>query len=365
MVTLWIRTEYVAHENRAILTPEHAEYLVKQGHNIVVEKSPRRVFGDDEYERVGCTMVPAGRWEEAPESAIILGLKKIPDDNFPLIHWHVYFAHAYNHKRIFVEKSDANNLIRRFLEGKGKHFDLEFLTDEQHRRVCSFGYYAGIVGAYFALCLWYEKRYKNKQIFDYSNYYNNRSYFYNAVNVYAQHSKPTILVLGAAGRCGSGVTEILEKHNMEYTTWGRCDTQLADRIKNIIHFDIVINCIAATEETCDLITPELLSHNDKLSVISDIGCETSSNNPIKIYKGTTSYDNLSHKIQSSSGVVDVIAIDNLPSFFPRESSYYFSSQFMPRILDFIEGKKTSPWINAGLVFEKSCQNLILSLRKKS
>lgn len=357
MAILWLRTEYKENETRAALTPEHAKYLIDKGHNVIVEKSAARIFKNSEYEQSGCGVAKADEWRYAPENAIILGLKKIPDDNFPLIHKHIYFAHAYNNKRIFTEKLDSLNLFKRFTEGNGLHYDLEFLTDENSRRICAFGYYAGIVGAYFSLCLWYEKHYQRKEMFDYSQQSNNELYFYNKVDNYCQYKKPSVLVIGATGRCGSGVVEILKRHNIPYVAWGRAETQNAACMKSVMNFDILINCISASEETNDILTHKDLINNRKLSVIGDIGCETSDNNPIKIYKGTTSYENISHRIPSSSGIIDVIAIDNLPSFFSRESSYYFSSKLMPSILDLLEGKQIFPWINANSIFKNHCSYL--------
>lgn len=36
-----------------------------------------------------------GSWTSAPEDAIILGLKELPENNDPITHRHVYFAHCY------------------------------------------------------------------------------------------------------------------------------------------------------------------------------------------------------------------------------------------------------------------------------
>ena len=48
---------------------------------INVEKSPGRVFRDEEYEAVGAHLVLEGTWPSAPKDHIIVGLKELPQDD--------------------------------------------------------------------------------------------------------------------------------------------------------------------------------------------------------------------------------------------------------------------------------------------
>ena len=61
----------------------------------------------------------------------------------------------------------------------------------------------------------------------------------------------------------------------------------------------------------------------KNTVIVDISCDyTSLNNPIKLYNSKTTWE---EPVFSYNNLVDIIAIDNLPSLLPSESSSEFSS----------------------------------------
>ncbi len=124
----WLRAECKPHERRSILLPEHVEALIKGGHHVTVEKSTQRCVPDEEYEKIvgASNMVllppphfwfhhqmkalswiavlrfallhlqaPEFSWKSAPKDAVILGLKELPEEDTPLIHNHVYFAHVY------------------------------------------------------------------------------------------------------------------------------------------------------------------------------------------------------------------------------------------------------------------------------
>lgn len=59
------------------MTPTTAKALLEAGYKINVERSPVRIFDDEEFEAVGASLVPEGSWVDAPDDAIILGLKEL------------------------------------------------------------------------------------------------------------------------------------------------------------------------------------------------------------------------------------------------------------------------------------------------
>lgn len=65
-------------EKRSALTPSTAKELIDAGFTINVERSPVRVFDDEEFEKVGATLVEEGSWPDAPAEHIIIGLKELP-----------------------------------------------------------------------------------------------------------------------------------------------------------------------------------------------------------------------------------------------------------------------------------------------
>lgn len=84
--TLHVRAETKPLEHRSAVTPDIARKLVQNGYTVNVERSPLSIFKDDEYEGTGATLVKTGSWTEVPADHIIVGLKELPEEDFPLKH---------------------------------------------------------------------------------------------------------------------------------------------------------------------------------------------------------------------------------------------------------------------------------------
>jgi saccharopine dehydrogenase (NAD+, L-lysine-forming) len=109
--------------------------------------------------RVGCTIVKALSWKDAPADAYIIGLKELPDEDSPLSHQHIFFAHCFKNQRGWKD------ILKRFIKGNGVLLDLEFLVDEKGRRIAAFGYHAGFAGTALGLDVWAHQQLSHKQIF--------------------------------------------------------------------------------------------------------------------------------------------------------------------------------------------------------
>lgn len=142
---LWLRHEVRSTERRTPLVPSDARRLVERGVTLTVEESPQRIFPVEEYEAAGCRIAPAGSWVSAPERAVVLGLKELPDQPAELTHAHIFFGHAYK------RQPGAEALLRRFAAGGGTLLDLEYLVDDDGRRLAAFGFWAGYLGAALAV----------------------------------------------------------------------------------------------------------------------------------------------------------------------------------------------------------------------
>lgn len=148
--TLHARAEEKPFEHRSCITPTTAKKLLDAGYPVLVERSPKdpnyeRIFKDEEFEKAGATLIETGSYKDAPKDRIIIGLKELPEDKFPLEHTMVHFAHCYK------QQGGWENVLARFPRGGGTLYDLEFLQDESGRRVAAFGYHAGFVGAALAI----------------------------------------------------------------------------------------------------------------------------------------------------------------------------------------------------------------------
>lgn len=120
---------------------------------IVLEVSEASIFNADEYPLEVIRAKP-GAWTTAPPGVIVLGLKELPESDTPLTHDHIFFGHC------FKGQDGWKQMLDRFDRGKGRLLDLEFLNDENGRRVAAFGYYAGFAGAALGLRIWAEKELK-------------------------------------------------------------------------------------------------------------------------------------------------------------------------------------------------------------
>lgn len=83
---LHVRAETKPLEHRSAVTPTIAKKLVNAGYVVNVERSPLSIFDDEEYEGTGATLVPTSSWTDAPSEHIIVGLKELPEEDFPLKH---------------------------------------------------------------------------------------------------------------------------------------------------------------------------------------------------------------------------------------------------------------------------------------
>jgi saccharopine dehydrogenase (NAD+, L-lysine-forming) len=83
---LHVRAETKPLEHRSSITPTIAKKLVDAGYVVNVERSSLSIFDDSEYEGTGASLVPEGSWVDAPKEHIIIGLKELPEEDFPLKH---------------------------------------------------------------------------------------------------------------------------------------------------------------------------------------------------------------------------------------------------------------------------------------
>ena len=67
--------------NESTVTPSAVRQLVEKGFKINVERSPIRIFDDEDYEKSGASLIAEGSWPVAPQDHIIIGLKELPEES--------------------------------------------------------------------------------------------------------------------------------------------------------------------------------------------------------------------------------------------------------------------------------------------
>jgi len=177
-------------------------------------------------------------WTEAPEDHIILGLKELPEDTFPLKHTHVQFAHCYKNQGGWAD------VLSRFPAGNGTLYDLEFLQDENGRRVAAFGYHAGFAGAALGVEAWAHQQVNpGKEFGAVSPYPNEDALITHIKEVIAKSGRqPRVLVIGALGRCGRGAVDLCLKAGIDDSNILRWD--MAETAKGGPFMEI-IECLSA------------------------------------------------------------------------------------------------------------------------
>lgn len=340
MTHLWVRAEQRPNEERVGLTPEGAKLLLDAGIRVTVEESSVRAIGIDGYKAAGAEIAPENTWPSAPKDAIVFGLKELPDDGTPLIHRHIMFGHAYKGQH------SGAALLRRFNAGGGTLYDLEYLVDDTGRRVAAFGYWAGFAGAAVAMRCWAAQARGTKAgevgVFHASNEMLNDL----IEDLQASGASiPTAIVIGALGRVGTGASDLFEALGVPVTKWDMEETASGGPFPEILAHDIFINCILARPGTPVFVPKSALNGERNLSVIGDVSCDPDSDyNPIPIYDRATDWSDPALRV-ASDPVLDVTAIDNLPSMLPVESSEDYATQLLPTLLT-LDNLNAGVWARA-------------------
>ncbi len=346
----WLRAETHPNEHRSPITPCEAAILMHAGIDITVEHNPDRACKDAEFAALGCEMVDAGTWVDAPRDTVILGLKDIPIADFPLHHRHIQFAH------VFKGQTAAPQYLSRFKQGGGTIYDLEFLVDKTGRRHAAFGYWAGFAGAAAGLMAWLAQC-KGKTSPAISSYTDKAALIIELkTGIKAANEQPDAIVIGALGRVGTGASDLFAALNIPVTKWDMAETKSGGPFPEILDHTVFLNCILASPNTPLFFGPEDIPKSRALRVITDISCDpTSSYNPIPIYQDITSFDKPALRV-TKNPPLDIVAIDNLPSMLPLESSQDYAAQLLPCLLTFADDPDGT-WGRAKAVFDKNLSTL--------
>ncbi|AXE89975.1 saccharopine dehydrogenase [Streptomyces sp. Go-475] len=318
---LWLRHEARTTERRTPVVPDDARRLVENGVELTVEESPQRVFPIEEYQAAGCRVAPAGSWVTAPRDAVVLGLKELPDEPAELTHRHIFFGHAYK------GQPGAAGLLRRFAAGGGALFDLEYLVDDSGRRLAAFGFWAGYLGAALAV-LQHRGRLRAPLV------PTTKGELDETLKPADGDADFTGLVVGALGRSGRGARVAFATAGVDPTCWDLAETRDLDRAALLRH-DVMVNAVLATSPVPPFLREQDLDAPDRrLRTLCDVTCDVGSPlNVLPVYDETTSWDEPVRRLRAQPPL-DLIAIDNLPSLLPLESSADFSAALLPHLLDF-------------------------------
>ena len=341
MTHIWIRAEQRPNEQRVGVSPSGVQSLRDLGFEVTIERDPTRAIGIEAYS--GIQIASAGDWLTAPTEAIILGLKELPDDDFALRHRHIMFGHAYK------GQPDGQRLLTRFKSGGGALYDLEYLTDDTGYRIAAFGYWAGYAGAAVAIKSWAAAK---------SGALSGHVYaFASAADLEAHvatdlgQARPKVIIIGANGRVGNGAADFCTALGTSLTCWDMKETAHGGPYPEILAHDIFLNCILANQGTPVFVPASAKTAARQLMVIGDIACDPdSAYSPIKVYDSATTWQQPALRVHNTP-ILDVTAIDNLPSILPRDSSEDFAAQLLPSLLS-LQDIESGVWGKARCIFDQ-------------
>ncbi|RDX56030.1 saccharopine dehydrogenase [Lentinus brumalis] len=364
---LWLRCEKKEFERRTAITPTTAKKLIDAGFEIFVERDDQRIFRDQEYEAVGCKLVENNSWPSAPKDIPIIGLKELPESDDPLPHTHIQFAHCYK------QQGGWSKVLARFHRGGGTLYDLEFLTDDQGRRVAAFGYHAGFAGA-AAGALAFAAEKAGKPLGQLEPYENEQAMVDDVKRVLGGSGKGLkAMVIGALGRCGRGAVDLFRKIGVEeddIVKWDMAETAKGGPFPEILEADIFVNCIYLSSPIPPFMTRETIAaagKNRRLRVVVDVSCDTTNpHNPIPIYSVNTTFDKPTVPVEVGNNVIltylsrrsegnpplAMVSIDHLPTLLPREASEQFSAALLPSLLELPNRKSARVWVEAEKLFRE-------------
>ena len=349
MTHLWIRAESRENEERTGLMPDGARALIAQGARVTVEESRQRRVPIDAYRDAGCEIAAEGAWPDAPDDAIIFGLKELPDDGTPLKHRHIMFGHA------FKGQFSGRVLLERFKAGDGALYDLEYLVDENGRRVAAFGYWAGFAGAAVTLKAWAAQS-RGEICPPVSTWPGKDALISELQDELGDAPRPRALVIGALGRVGTGAADLCEALGVAVTRWDMEETASGGPFPEVLEHDLFFNCILARPGTPVFVPADTPGRERRLTAIGDIACDPDSDyNPVPLYDAATSWEAPVTRV-ADTPPLDIMAIDNLPSLLPVESSADFASQLLPwlRTLDDMEA---GVWGRARATFDDNMKGI--------
>ena len=358
-------------ENRTPLVPEHIKKYKESNPNInfIIQPSNSRCFADEEYELCGAKIN-----ENLNECSIIFGVKEIDPNILINNRTYLFFSHTFkiNKQQKNIEKH-KKDLLLSILNKKIKLIDYENIRGKNGTRCLGFGRFAGIVGCYNTLNLLLKVLGKQSlasayKINDYERL------VLNLKNLYFPKTK--ILVTGD-GRVAKGVIELLNQTNIKAVSKKDflekkfdqpifCNLETKDYVTNnsstnfnLEHFinnpqDYSSSALQYLKETNILISahywdpssPKIFENEDlkdlqNLKIVGDITCDINGSVPTTIRSTTIEEPNYwierynLKEIDENNDGIAVMAVDNLPSELPRDSSTEFSEGIINEVLPFL------------------------------
>ena len=371
-------------DKRTPLTPKNIKELLTRFPNlsITVQPSKHRCFLDQEYKDFGAIIS-----EDLSTSDLILGVKEIEPHLLIPSKSYMFFSHT---TKIQPDNSaaaqgtpgmDKKELIKEIIKRKITLIDYENIRDDQSRRYLGFGRFAGIVGCYNALNLYLETNGQSSM----PRAYELNSYKKLKENINKRNFANARIIITGDGRVARGSLEFIESANIQQVTPEKflennntsaifCNLPTSKYVYNkeggdfdLQHFinfpEKYISVLDKYLRTTNMLitshywdpkSPRLFKKNDiaKYTKLGDITCDINGSIPTTL-KSTTiknPYFYLNpitfEEVEKNNDSLAIMAVDNLPSELPRDSSTEFGDGIVNEVLPFMIEKDDGRILNA-------------------
>ena len=330
--------------------------------------------------------------ENLNECSIIFGVKEIDPNILINNKTYLFFSHTFkiDKKQKNIGK-DKKELLLSILNKKIKLIDYENIREKNGNRCLGFGRFAGIVGCYNTLNLFLKVLGKQSlasayKINDYERLVLNFKILY--------FPKAKVLVTGD-GRVSKGVIELLNQTNIKEVSKKDflekkfddpifCNLETKDYVINnsstnfnLEHFiknprEYSSSALQYLKETNIFISahywepssPKIFENEDlknlpSLNIVGDITCDINGSVPTTIRSSTIEKPNYwidrnnLNEIEENNDGIAVMAVDNLPSELPRDSSAEFSEGIIKEVLPFLLNEDDGRILNGTITTDGS------------
>ena len=376
MYKIAIIRESRSDDRRTPLVPAHIKELLStfSDLSISVQPSEHRCFSDQEYKEQGAIIA-----EDLSACNLVLGVKEIEPDLLIPSKSYMFFSHT---SKIQPDNSaaaqgtpgmDKKELLKEILKKKITLIDYENIRDDLSRRYLGFGRFAGIVGCYNSLNLYLETLGQKPM----PRAHELNSYEKLKDSISKRDFGNARIIITGDGRVARGSLEFLKFANIqkvlpdEYLQYNNSSAifcnlptsaYVSNKDGNVFDLQHFINSpgmyisvldkympstsMLISSHYWDPKSPRLFEKKDiekynNLKVIGDITCDVNGSIPTTSRPSTIMdpyyyIDRTTlQEINQHNQALAIMAVDNLPSELPKDSSKEFGDGIVKEVLPYI------------------------------
>ena len=368
IITLAVLKEARIDENRSPFSPSQISNLLDKFSNlkIIVQPSKRRCFKNEDYLKVGAQIT-----DDLSSADIIFGVKEVDISTLIKDKTYLFFSHTSKVRQYIGQtlKDDSviykKELLKKIINKNITLIDYENVRDVSGEgyRYLGFGRFAGIIGTYNTLNLYLKLSNKRplSRAFEINNYEQIKKLISN------QNFNKIKILLTGSGRASKGAIEMLEHANIKQVSINdylnkkyneaifsnisakehieRKDGKDISKVKNyLFDTDIFIACHYWDPKFPKLFFPKHINEFKNLKIIGDVTCDINGSVPTTIRSTSIAKPYYSINTDSMKEIelgnkgIAVMAVDNLPSELPQDSSEEFGSSVISEILPYLIDK---------------------------